>query len=53
MKDCIDRRVTPPKRVTSPNWVPHLYVNHGGPDVVCVNILIFTWTKWDESLKLP
>ena len=28
MKDCIDRRVTPPKRVTSPNWVPHLYVNH-------------------------
>ena len=21
----------------------------GGPDVVCVNILIFTWTKWDES----
>ena len=25
----------------------------GCPDVVCVNILIFTWTKWDESLKLP
>ena len=25
----------------------------GGPDVVCVNILIFTWTKWDESSKLP
>ena len=25
----------------------------GGPDVVCVNILIFTWIKWDESSKLP
>ena len=25
----------------------------GGPDVVCINILIFTWTKWDESSKLP
>ena len=25
----------------------------GCPDVVCVNILIFTWTKWDESSKLP
>ena len=24
-----------------------------GPDVVCVNILIFTWTKWDGSSKLP
>ena len=25
----------------------------GVPDVVCVNILIFTWTKLDESSKLP
>ena len=25
----------------------------GGLDVVCVNILTFTWTKWDESSKLP
>ena len=25
----------------------------GSPDVVCVNILIFTYTKWDESSKLP
>ena len=25
----------------------------GDPDVVCVNIIIFTWTKWDESSKLP
>ena len=24
----------------------------GSPDVVCVNILIFTWTKWYESSKL-
>ena len=23
------------------------------PDVVCVNILIFTWIKWDVSSKLP
>ena len=22
MRDCIDRRVTPPKRVTSPTWGP-------------------------------
>ena len=29
MRDCMDRRVTPPKRVTSPNWSPpaHLHVN--------------------------
>ena len=27
MRDCMDRRVTPPKRVTSPTWVPHLHVN--------------------------
>ena len=25
----------------------------GVPDVVCVNILIFTWTKLDEPSKLP
>ena len=25
----------------------------GDPDVVCVNIIIFTWTKWDKSSKLP
>ena len=25
----------------------------GGPDEMCVNILIFTWTKWDKSSKLP
>ena len=24
----------------------------GSPDVVCVNILIFTWTKWYEPSKL-
>ena len=24
-----------------------------GPDVVGVNISIFTWTKWDGSSKLP
>ena len=23
------------------------------PDVVCVNILTFTWTKWEKSSKLP
>ena len=23
----MDRRVTPPKRVTSPTWLPHLHVN--------------------------
>ena len=28
-------------------------LNTGGLDVVCVNILIFTWTKSDESFKLP
>ena len=27
MRDYMDRRVTPPKRVTSPIWVPHLHVN--------------------------
>ena len=25
----------------------------GGPDVVCVNILTFTGTKWEKSSKLP
>ena len=30
-----------------------MYLTTGGPDVACVNILIFTWTKWDESSKLP
>ena len=28
-------------------------VTTGGPDVMCVNTLIFTWTKWDESSKPP
>ena len=27
MRDFTDRRVTPPKRVTSPTWAPHLHVN--------------------------
>ena len=27
MRDYIDRRVTPPKRFTSPTWGPHLHVN--------------------------
>ena len=27
MRDCMDRRVTPPKRGTSPNGVPLLHVN--------------------------
>ena len=27
MRDYMDRRVTPPKRVTSPTWLPHLHVN--------------------------
>ena len=27
MRDYVDRRVTPPKRVTSPAWDPHLHVN--------------------------
>ena len=27
MRDYKDRRVTPPKRVTSPTWGPHLHVN--------------------------
>ena len=27
MRDYMDRRVTPPKRVTSPTWGPHLHVN--------------------------
>ena len=27
MRDYMDRRVTPPKWVTSPTWVPHLHVN--------------------------
>ena len=27
MRDYIDRRVTPPKWVTSPTWGPHLHVN--------------------------
>ena len=27
LRDYMDRRVTPPKRVTSPTWVPHLHVN--------------------------
>ena len=27
MRNYMDRRVTPPKRVTSPTWVPHLHVN--------------------------
>ena len=29
-----------------------LTITTGGPDVLCVNILIFTWTKWDESSKI-
>ena len=32
------------------NFVPP---TTGGPDVVCVNISIFTWTKWDELSQLP
>ena len=32
------------------NFVPPIT---GGPDVVCVNILIFTWTKWVELSQLP
>ena len=27
MRDYMDGRLTPPKRVTSPTWVPHLHVN--------------------------
>ena len=27
MRDYMDKRVTPPKRVTSPTWGPHLHVN--------------------------
>ena len=32
----MDRRVTPPKRVTSPTWIPHLYVNRQSVCLVLV-----------------
>ena len=33
--------------------ISHRCSSTGCPDVVCVNILIFTWIKWDVSSKLP
>ena len=33
MRDYMDRRVTPPKRITSPTWSPHLHVNR---PLICV-----------------
>ena len=33
MGDYVDRRVTPPKRATSPTWGPHLHVNRAYIDV--------------------
>ena len=33
--------------------VETMYLTTGGPDAACVNLLIFTWTKWNESSQLP
>ena len=49
MNDCIDRRVTPPKRVTSPTWVPDVYVNHRQPRrSVCLYVNIHM-----DKMKTP
>ena len=39
MRGYMDRRVTPPKQVTSPTWGPHLHVIRPLPAKFCINVV--------------